>query len=105
MKNESLKTEGKRERRRRKKGCSETRQLLYGEGEVKTFTALKALRQCPLVLLVHVNWQQGALASGAGNVMGSELLGEELRIVLQGRQCDKMCNRVGRTAFGKKLLN
>jgi hypothetical protein len=49
--------------------------LIIRRGRSQKFTVLKAPRQCPLVLLEKVTWQQGTLGNGVGNVNGSELLG------------------------------
>ena len=54
--------------------------LLRGRKSQKKFTALKVPRQCPLVLLVRLGWNQAkALGSEAGGMVGSDLLGERWR--------------------------
>ena len=52
--------------------------ITKGAGHSEKVTALKVPRQCPLVLLVKLDWNQAkALGSEAGGIVDSDLLGSE----------------------------
>jgi hypothetical protein len=54
--------------------------ITKGAGDSEKVTALKVSRQCPLVLLVKLDWNQAkALGSEAGGIVDSDLLGERWR--------------------------